>query len=182
MSAAALSIRFCRARDGARLAFARHGDGVPLVKAASWMTHLELDRHSVLWRHWFQDLGPGRSMVFYDGRGYGMSDRAPPQLDLDAMVADLEAVVDASGLERFALLGMSEGGSTALLALWAEPAKLVAIDLESQRLGALDDFIAARGLMHKHVHIEPWRTGAHLCKQLISRVRCQSDSHPKDIQ
>ena len=107
-------IRFCTAPDGVRLAFATHGTGPAIVKVAHWFTHVELDWHSPVWRHWWADLGQGHRVVRYDARGCGLSDREPQRLDLGAFTADLESVVDAARLGRFALLGISGGGSTAI--------------------------------------------------------------------
>ncbi len=107
-------IRFCSADDGVRLAYAAHGRGPALVKAANWLTHLEHDWDSPVWRHWLQDLGRGNRLVRYDERGCGLSDRDPDRLDFDAFVSDLAAVVDAAELERFALLGVSQGGAAAI--------------------------------------------------------------------
>jgi pimeloyl-ACP methyl ester carboxylesterase/DNA-binding CsgD family transcriptional regulator len=107
-------IRFCTTEDGVRLAYASHGRGPAIVKAANWMTHLERDRSSPVWRHWLEELGRGHQFLRYDGRGCGLSDRDPERLSLGAFVADLAAVVDAARLERFALLGLSQGGATAI--------------------------------------------------------------------
>jgi RNA polymerase sigma factor (sigma-70 family) len=97
------------------LAFAIDGEGPPLVKAGNWMTHLDYDRQSPVWRHWVRELSRGHTLVRYDERGCGLSDRhfdGTPTLD--TYVGDLAAVVDAAGLERFALLGISGGGPTAI--------------------------------------------------------------------
>src|SRR5918993_5815979 len=107
--------RFCTSPDGVGLAYAIEGEGPPLVKAGNWMTHLDYDRQSPVWRHWGRALSRGHTLVRYDERGCGLSDR---QFDgtptLDSYVGDLAAVVDAAGLERFALFGVSGGGPTAL--------------------------------------------------------------------
>ncbi len=108
------TVRFCGSFDGARIAYAQHGHGPCLVKTASWMTHLELDWRSPVWRHWLDELGAGRRVVRYDQRGCGLSDRDVGELSLDAFVADLEAVVEAAAVERFSLLGMSQGGAIAI--------------------------------------------------------------------
>lgn len=105
-------IRFCVARDGVRIAYATYGEGPPLVRAATWLTHLEFDPQ--VYRHWFVDLAEDRTLIRYDLRGCGLSDRNPRDLSLDAKVSDLEAVVDAAGLDRFALLGLSGGGPIAV--------------------------------------------------------------------
>ena len=107
-------IRFCAAEDGVRIAYATHGHGPPLVKAANWMTHLEFDWRSPIWRHWLDGLARGRTVVRYDERGCGLSDWEVDRLSLDAWVEDLEAVVDATGLEHFPLLGLSQGGAIAI--------------------------------------------------------------------
>jgi pimeloyl-ACP methyl ester carboxylesterase/DNA-binding CsgD family transcriptional regulator len=107
-------IHFCAAADGVRLAWARHGSGPPVVKAANWLTHLEFDWESPVWRHWLAGLGRRNTVVRYDERGCGLSDRDVGDLSLDLWVRDLEAVVDAAGLDRFTLLGISQGGATAI--------------------------------------------------------------------
>jgi pimeloyl-ACP methyl ester carboxylesterase/DNA-binding CsgD family transcriptional regulator len=107
-------IRFCTAPDGVRLAWARHGRGPPLVKTANWLTHLEFDWESPVWRHWLEGLGERHTLVRYDERGCGLSDREIGELSLEGWVADLETVVDAAGLDRFALMGISQGAATAI--------------------------------------------------------------------
>lgn len=107
-------IRFCATPDGVLLAYAVHGRGPVLVKAAHWLTHLERDWRSPVWRHWLDGLGTGHRVVRYDGRGCGLSDRHPGALSLEAFVVDLATVVDAAGLDRFALLGASQGGAVAI--------------------------------------------------------------------
>ncbi len=101
------------AADGARIAYATLGSGLPLVKAANWLSHLEFDWQSPVWRHWPEALAEGRRLVRYDERGCGLSDWAVEDLSFEAWVRDLEAVVDATGLERFPLLGISQGGAVA---------------------------------------------------------------------
>lgn len=107
-------IRFCRAPDGARLAYALVGDGPPLVKAANWMTHLDYDWESPVWAHWLRGLARHRRLIRYDQRGCGLSDWDAEDFSLDAWLADLAAVVDAAGVERFPLLGLSRGASIAI--------------------------------------------------------------------
>jgi len=107
-------IRFCQSADGVQVAYATSGDGPPLVKAAHWLSHLDYDWESLVWRHWLQELSRGHRFVRYDERGCGLSDWQVDQVSIDTKVADLEAVVDSCGLERFALLGISGGGAASV--------------------------------------------------------------------
>ncbi len=108
------SIRFCRSADGVRLAYATIGDGPPLVKAANWLSHLEFDWQSPIWRHWLIGLAQQHTLIRYDERGCGLSDWNVDDLSFEAWVRDLEAVVDAAGVERFPLIGLSQGGPIAI--------------------------------------------------------------------
>ena len=103
-------VRFCRSADGTRIAYAVHGSGPPLLLAACWLSHLEFDWQSPVWRHFLLDLGRVATVIRYDERGNGMSDWDVTDFGLEPRVADLEAVADAAGLDRFAMVGMSQGG------------------------------------------------------------------------
>jgi pimeloyl-ACP methyl ester carboxylesterase len=107
-------IRFCTARDGTRLAYATLGEGPPLVKAANWLSHLDYDWESPVWRHWLVELSRRFRLVRYDERGCGLSDWDVPRFAFDDWVDDLETVVDTAGLDRFPLLGLSQGGPVAI--------------------------------------------------------------------
>jgi len=106
-------VRFCNSRDGTRIAYARTGRGLPIVRAAHWLTHIEHDLESGVWQPWIAELSRTGQLVRYDERGCGLSDRDVVDVGLDAHVADLEAVVDAAGLDQFVLLALSQGGSIA---------------------------------------------------------------------
>ena len=107
-------IRFCTAHDGVRIAYATSGTGPPLVKPANWLTHLEYDWESPVWRPWLRELSRDNTLIRHDQRGSGLSDRDVENLSFDAWVSDLELVVDAAGLDRFSLLGISQGCAVAL--------------------------------------------------------------------
>ncbi len=107
-------VRFARTPDGVRLAYAEMGSGPPLVKVANWLTHLDHDTESVIWRHWLAELSSRFRLLRYDERGCGLSDWDVEDFSVDAWVTDLETVVDAAGLERFPLLGISQGGPVAM--------------------------------------------------------------------
>ena len=102
-------INYCRAPDQVRLAWAKAGRGPPLVRTANWLNHLEYDWQNPLRRAVLQNLAKRYTLIRYDARGNGMSDWDVPEISLDAWVSDLETVVDAAGLERFPLLGISQG-------------------------------------------------------------------------
>ncbi len=107
-------IAFCRAADGVRLAYAVSGEGPPLVRAANWMTHLGYDTESPVWRHWVRDMSLRHKFIRYDERGCGLSDWDAAEFTFSDWVADLESVVEALGLERFPLLGVSQGAAVAV--------------------------------------------------------------------
>ena len=107
-------IRFCKSSDGVSLAYATVGDGPPLVKAANWLNHLEHDWNSAVWRHWITELSRDHTLIRYDERGCGLSDWKVEEFSLDAWVRDLEAVVDSANVDRFPLLGISQGGPIAV--------------------------------------------------------------------
>lgn len=107
-------IRFTLSADGTRLAYAVLGKGFPLVRAAHWLTNIDLDWRTPIWRPWFDAFGARYRFCRYDSRGCGLSDRAASDASLDVLVADLEAVVEAAKLDRFALLGISQGGAVSV--------------------------------------------------------------------
>ena len=102
-------IHFCKTGDGVQLAYARIGQGPPLVKTGHWMTHIEFDLESPIWRHLYRELSRDHCFFRYDARGNGLSDREIRDITFEKFVDDLEAVVDAAGIDRFALLGISQG-------------------------------------------------------------------------
>jgi len=107
-------VRFCRAADGTRIAYALAGEGPPLVKTANWMNHLEYDWESPIFGHFLRGLADGRCLLRYDARGNGLSDWDVGEVDQEAWYADFEAVVEASGFERFPILGHSQGAASAI--------------------------------------------------------------------
>ena len=107
-------VRFVTAPDGVRLAYAVAGNGPPLVWAAHWLTHLEFAWESPVWKHTMEFFTKHFTVIRYDERGCGLSDWTDQGLDLDTWVADLTAIVDALALDRFDLLGMSQGGPIAI--------------------------------------------------------------------
>ena len=115
MSSRKQQIRFCTSHDGVRIAYATSGHGPPLVKAANWLSHLEFDWESPAWKHMLTELSREHTLVRYDERGCGLSDWEVRDLSFEAWVRDLETVVDAAQVERFPLLGISQGASIAVV-------------------------------------------------------------------
>lgn len=107
-------IRFCEADDGTRIAYATIGSGLPILRASHWLSHLEFDWESPIWRPWLTGFARDRTLVRYDERACGLSDWNVADISFDAWFADLEAVVAAAGLARFALFGMSRGAPLAV--------------------------------------------------------------------
>ncbi len=102
-------VRFCTSQDRARIAYAKSGEGYPLVRTGHWLTHLEHDWESPIWHPFLSRVGRDFQITRYDQRGNGLSDWSADAFSLDRFVEDLEAVVDAAGLDRFALYGTSQG-------------------------------------------------------------------------
>src|SRR5688572_20487601 len=106
-------IRYLTTSDGVRVAWAEAGSGPAVVKAANWLSHLEFDWESPVFRHWMHFFAGHFRYIRYDERGCGMTDREVTTLSLDRWTEDLEAVIDAAKIdEPFALLGISQGGTT----------------------------------------------------------------------
>jgi pimeloyl-ACP methyl ester carboxylesterase/DNA-binding CsgD family transcriptional regulator len=142
MTASQQQIRFCKAPDGARIALATMGKGPPLLRAAHWLSHLEFDSRSPVWAHWLRELSSKHTYIRYDQRGCGLSDWSPPSIAFSDWVGDLEAVVDFLRLERFALLGMSQGGAIAIAYAARHPERVSHLVL----CGAY-----ARGVLHRGI-------------------------------
>jgi pimeloyl-ACP methyl ester carboxylesterase/DNA-binding CsgD family transcriptional regulator len=123
-------IGFTRSGDGVKIAYARLGDeGPPMVVSTCWLSHLEYDLQSPVWQHFVHRLGEVSSCVRYDERGFGLSDWEVSDFSFEARLADLEAVVDASGLDRFAMLGMAQGGPVAVAYALKHPERVTRLVL-----------------------------------------------------
>jgi pimeloyl-ACP methyl ester carboxylesterase/DNA-binding CsgD family transcriptional regulator len=107
-------IRFCSSADRTRIAYALSGTGPALISAANWLTHLEEESKSPVWLHWLTELSRANTLIRYDKRGCGLSQRDAADLSFEACVTDLEAVADATGFDRFALFGECQGGAIAI--------------------------------------------------------------------
>ncbi len=107
-------IRFCGTGAGVRLAWASVGSGYPLVKAANWLNHLDFEWESPIWKHWIEQLTQYHRLIRYDERGNGLSDWGVQDMSPELWVRDLETVVDSARVDRFALLGISQGGAVAI--------------------------------------------------------------------
>jgi pimeloyl-ACP methyl ester carboxylesterase/DNA-binding winged helix-turn-helix (wHTH) protein len=102
-------VHFCTSSDGTQIAYASVGQGSPVIKTANWLNHLEYDWESPVWSPLFQAIAAEHQLIRYDARGNGLSDWDVPEMSFDAFVRDLETVVEAVGVKRFALFGISQG-------------------------------------------------------------------------
>ena len=107
-------IRFCTSRDGTRIAYAVCGEGPPLVRAGHAFTHLENERDCLAYGHWVELFSRRHTLIRYDTRGCGLSDRDDVEYSMQHLSEDLEAVVEAAGVKRFDLVGMTGGGALAV--------------------------------------------------------------------
>ena len=117
-------IRFCTTPDGIQIAYATSGSGPPVVRVANWLTHLDWDWKSAIWKHWFCEFSQTNTLVRYDMRGSGLSDRTVPEQGVDAWVRDLHAVVTDLDLDEFSLMGLCQGGAIAIAYACRYPEKV----------------------------------------------------------
>ncbi|MEZ5779414.1 MAG: alpha/beta fold hydrolase [Paracoccaceae bacterium] len=118
------TIRFRTAPDGARIAVASVGHGPPLLRAAHWLSHVEYDLESPVWRPWLKALAERNTYIRYDQRGCGLSDRNPTVISFEAWLSDLEAVADTIDEPSFPMLGMSQGGALAIAFALRHPGRV----------------------------------------------------------
>jgi pimeloyl-ACP methyl ester carboxylesterase/DNA-binding CsgD family transcriptional regulator len=133
----AQELRFCRSADGTRIAYATHGTGPALVLDACWLSHLQYDWQSPVWRHYLTELGRFATVIRFDERGHGLSDRDVADFSPAARLADLEAVVDDAGLDRFALMAMAQGGPISIEYVVRHPERVTRLMLYGSYASAL---------------------------------------------
>lgn len=107
-------IRFVNSKGGVKIAYARTGSGPGLIRVGHWLSHLELDWQSPVWRPFLEALGEAHTLYRYDQRGTGLSSREFDGLGIDEFVDDLAAVADASQLEKFPIFAASQAVPVAI--------------------------------------------------------------------
>jgi pimeloyl-ACP methyl ester carboxylesterase len=132
-------IQYCTTSDGVRLAYSIIGKGTPIVRTPHWFAHLEYDLKGPIFRHQILGLAHHHSLLRYDARGLGLSQREVKEISFDRVVEDLETVVDRAGIERFTLIGLSQGGAVAAAYASRHPERLTHLII----YGGF-----ARGLLH----------------------------------
>lgn len=166
-------IRFCKSSDGVELAVALYGSGQPLVKAATWLTHIELDQTSPFDRQLIDEFAPHFRFVTYDSRGCGLSERRVADISLDAWVRDLETVVDSQGLQTFPLLGISQGAAIAVAYAARHPERVSQLILMGGfassyfTTGKVDDRIAQEAQTLLKVVELGWGSGSPAFRQVF---------------
>ena len=163
-------IRYCMTSDDVRLAYASIGAGPPLVKASNWLTHLDLEWESPIWRHWWGELSRYHRVIRYDERGNGMSQREVPHVSFETWVQDLETVVDVVGLERFALLGISRGGAIAIAYTVRHPERVSHLVLYGAFAAGLNYSGAPKDINARRALIDLTRLGWGLHNPAFCRV------------
>lgn len=176
-------IRFCSSFDGVQLAMTVQGHGPHLVKAATWLTHVERDMSSPHTRQWIDELSRQHSFVTYDTRGCGLSDRRASDVSLDAWVRDLEAVVDSLKIDTFPLLGISCGGAIAVAYAAKHPERVSQLVLFGAyatsyfTTGNPDPRIAEEAETLLKVAALGWGSGGHAFRQVfVSKFMPQATS------
>lgn len=145
-------VTFCRTRDGVSLAIATSGKGSPVIKTGTWLTNVERDSQSPLWSPLFSRLSSQFQLIRYDPRGCGLSDWNVPEISFESFVSDLESVVDSLGLERFALLGISQGAATSIAYAARHPERVSRIVISGgfpigwRKAGSVDEIKAREAI------------------------------------
>jgi pimeloyl-ACP methyl ester carboxylesterase len=121
--------RFCQSKDGVKIAYSVSGEGPILVKAANWMSHMEYDQHSPLWRHWYEFFEERFTLIRYDQRGCGLSDRNVSTFDFESFVDDIDAVITDVQAEPVVIVGISQGAAIALAYAQRNPQKVCSLIL-----------------------------------------------------
>jgi len=118
------TIGFCTSKDGTRVAVASCGEGRVILRAAHWLSHVDYDLESPVWRPWLEALSARNQFVRYDPRGCGLSDRYVADLSIEAWQADLNAVAASIEEPRFVLLGLSQGGALSIAYALSHPERV----------------------------------------------------------
>lgn len=177
-------IRFCTAPDRVRLAYACTGDGPLMVKAATWLTHVELDFESPVWNPWIRELSARNTFLRYDQRGNGLSDREVDDISFAAWVGDLETVVDAAGADRFALMGVSQSCKVAIAYAVRHPHRVSHLVLYGGAAGATarqgPEAVERENAVQTLLRLG-WGTETHPFSETIAR-RLMADGRPDQIR
>ncbi|WDR04491.1 winged helix-turn-helix domain-containing protein [Devosia rhodophyticola] len=145
--ATAHSIHFTQSSDSAKIAYSQSGDGPPLIRAAHWLSHLELDLHSPVWRPLIEGLESNNTLYRYDQRGTGLSTRDLEGADIDAFANDLKAVADANNLDRFPIFAASQAVPVAIRFAQQYPRRVTGLIL----YGGYAKGRALRGASHEDI-------------------------------
>ncbi len=145
---------FCQSRDGTRIAFAQTGSGQALVRSGHYLTHLEHDWRSPVWQPFLAEMGRHFNITRYDQRGGGLSDWSVEDLCLERFVEDLEAVVDAAGLDQFVLYGASQGAPVSVAYAARHPERIARLILH----GGYAQGRMVRGSRKEQAHAEAVQT------------------------
>ncbi|MEH6571296.1 MAG: alpha/beta hydrolase [Halioglobus sp.] len=129
-------VRYCQTSDGHRIAWASNGAGFPLVRSLGWFSNLDVEANSPVASAFWNSLAQNQTLLRYDGRGIGLSDRDTTEFSSDTRLEDLESVIDASGVDKFALMGLSEGGPTAIRYAAKHPDRVACLILWGSFLNA----------------------------------------------
>ena len=117
-------IRYCSSKDNTIIAYAKVGNGPPLLKAPNFMSSLEHDWRSPIWMHLYRFLAEGRTLVRFDQRGNGSSDVDPLEITFNSFIEDMEAVVNESKIDKFPILGVSQGCAVSIAYAIRNPNKV----------------------------------------------------------
>ena len=123
-------IRYTQTPDGVSIAYALVGDGpLDVLCIPGFVSHLEVLFEAPSADRYFGRLASFARLLMYDKRGQGLSDRPAAPPTLEESMEDAHAVLDAAGMEKVAVYGISEGGPTSVLLAATYPERVSALVL-----------------------------------------------------
>ena len=124
-----LEVQFFTTSDGVRLAYTLAGSGPPIVRTIDWLNHLAFEWKSPFLRHWLSEIMRHNTLLRYDQRGSGLSNWDVEDFSYERMVKDFEELIDATGLDKFAIFGGCQGAAIATVYAARHPQRVTRLIL-----------------------------------------------------
>jgi pimeloyl-ACP methyl ester carboxylesterase len=160
--------RYARTADGDSIAYQVLGSGPPdLLFVPGFVSHLEMFWREPSTAHFFERLASFARLVLFDKRGTGLSDPLAGPQSLEDRASDMLTVMDAAGVERAALVGVSEGSAMAIVFATLHPERVSRLVLCGSIMGGSPELHPARASWEEacerfQAALREWGDGASL--------------------